>query len=107
MKRIFVLVGIVLLLVLFAWAAGPKSYQVTGPVSDVKEDLITVQKGNEKWEIGRDANTKIKGDLKAGSKVTGHYKITAADVEVKEGAKAEKAGLDETEASSRDLPPRR
>ncbi len=90
MKRIAVLAGIVLLLVSIAWAAGPKAYQVTGPVLDLKEDMITVQKGGEKWEIARDANTKIKGDLKPGAKVTVHYKMTATDIDVKEAPKAEK-----------------
>jgi len=51
-------------------AAGPKTYQVTGPVLEIKGDIIVVQKGKEKWEILRDAATKVKGDLKVGSKVT-------------------------------------
>ena len=32
-------------------AAGPKDYQVTGPVTDLTDDVITVEKGKEKWEI--------------------------------------------------------
>ncbi|HEY1374361.1 MAG TPA: hypothetical protein VGH50_17950 [Candidatus Binatia bacterium] len=71
-----------------AAAAGPKDYQVTGPVLDVNNDVITVQKGSEKWEIGRDKSTKIDGDLKKGSKVTIHYTMTATKVEVKEAAKS-------------------
>ncbi len=71
-----------------AMAAGPKDYQVTGPVLDVKDDVIIVQKGTDKWEIGRDKDTKINGDLKKGSKVTIHYKMTAASVDVKDAAKA-------------------
>ena len=31
--------------------AGPAQYQVTGPVLEVRDDAIVVQKGNEKWEI--------------------------------------------------------
>jgi hypothetical protein len=42
-----------------------------------------VQKGNEKWEIGRDRNTKIQGDLKKGARATIHYKMNATKVEVK------------------------
>jgi hypothetical protein len=69
--------------------AEPKDYQVTGPVLDVKEDIIIVQKGDEKWEIGRDKGTKIKGgDLKKGSRVTVHYKMTASSIDVKDGADA-------------------
>jgi hypothetical protein len=44
-------------------------------------------KGKEKWEIARTADTKIKGELKVGSKVTIEYRMTAATVETKEGGK--------------------
>ncbi|HEY2574523.1 MAG TPA: hypothetical protein VGH65_10645 [Verrucomicrobiaceae bacterium] len=66
-------------------AAGPKSYQVTGPVLAVTDDSVTVQKGDDKWEIARDAKTKITGDLKVGAKVTVEYTMSAATVEVKAG----------------------
>jgi hypothetical protein len=46
---------------------------------------ITVQKGDEKWEIARNGKTKITGDLKVGAKVTIYYRMIAAEVEVKEG----------------------
>jgi len=69
--------------------AGPKSYQVTGPVLEVKDDMIAVQKGKDRWEIGRDSSTKVGGDLKVGAKVTVEYKMTATGIEVKpeKGAK--------------------
>jgi hypothetical protein len=67
-----------------AMAAGPKDYQVTGPVLDVKDDLIVVEKGKEKWEIGRNKDTKVTGELKKGAKVTVHYKMIASSVESKE-----------------------
>jgi len=66
-------------------AADVKSYQVTGPVLDVTPAVITIQKGNDKWEIARDSNTKVTGDLKTGAKVTIHYTMVATDVEVKSG----------------------
>ena len=44
---------------------------------------FSVKKGNDNWEIGRDANTKVKGDLKVGSKVTIYYSMVATEVEVK------------------------
>ncbi len=44
---------------------------------------VTVQKGTEKWQIARDKDTKITGDLKVGSKVTIHYTMKATAVEVK------------------------
>lgn len=68
-----------------ALAAAPKTYQVTGPVVDVTDDTITVQKGNEKWEIARTADTKVTGELKKGEKVTVEYRMTATSVEVKAG----------------------
>lgn len=67
-----------------AVAAGPKDYQVTGPVLDVNDDMIVVEKGKEKWEIGRGKDTKVKGDLKKGSRVTVHYKMTATGIESKD-----------------------
>jgi hypothetical protein len=73
----------VLLSVPLAYAAGPKTYQVTGPVLEVKDDMIAVQKGKDRWEIGRDASTKVTGDLKVGSKVTVEYKMFGTAVEVK------------------------
>jgi hypothetical protein len=73
--------------------AGPKTYQVTGPVLAVTDDIITVQKGDDKWEIARDKNTKVTGQLKVGAKVTIEYTMSAAAVEVKGGdAKPEAKG---------------
>jgi hypothetical protein len=88
MKRLLGLLIASLFLASAAFAAEPKDYQVTGPVLDLKDDIIVVQKGNEKWEIGRDKSTKVNGDLKKGSRVTIHYKMTASSVEVKDSAKA-------------------
>ena len=67
--------------------AGPAQYQVTGPVLEVRDDAIVVQKGNEKWEIARDKATSISGDLKVGAKVTVYYTMQASKVEVKEAPK--------------------
>src|SRR5438270_7786276 len=69
--------------------AGAKTYQVTGPVLEVNDSMITVQKGKDRWELDRDSNTKVNGDVKVGDKVTINYTMTAKDVEVK-AAKAEK-----------------
>ena len=74
--------------------AGPKTYQATGPVLAVTDTSITVQKGDEKWEIVRDGQTKITGELKVGSKVTIEYTMNAVGVEVKGGAAAAKSGGD-------------
>ena len=67
--------------------AGTVQYQVTGPVLEVTDNAIVVQKGNEKWEIARDKATVISGDLKVGSKVTVFYSMQAAKIEVKEAPK--------------------
>ncbi len=75
--------AVVVMLIGVAYAAAPKTYQVTGPVLSVTDDTIVVQKGNDKWELGRTADTKISGDLKVGAKVTIVYRMTATSVEVK------------------------
>ena len=81
-KRSFVAVAM-LLAASSAWA-----YQVTGPVLEVTDTKIVVQKGTEKWELARTPETKVTGDLKVGAKVTIEYSMTAKSVEVK----GEKAG---------------
>lgn len=89
MKITTAVTGIVLLAATTAFAAPAKTYQVTGPVLEAKDDMVVVQKGNEKWQIAKDKDTKVTGDLKAGSKVTIMYTMKATSIEVKE-AKAQK-----------------
>ena len=89
MKKMLVLTCAVFFVAAVAFAAGPKTYQVTGPVLEMTGDVIVVEKGKDKWEIGRDAATKVTGDLKVGSKVTIEYTMKAATVEVKDAKKAE------------------
>ena len=76
--------------------AGAKTYQVTGPVLEVTDTMIAVQKGKDRWEINRDANTKVTGDVKVGDKVTVTYTMAATDVEVKAGKGAKKEGAKPT-----------
>jgi len=84
MKRSTVLFSALMMIAPVALA-----YQVTGPVLEVTDSKIVVEKDKEKWEIARDKNTKVKGDLKKGSRVTVQYNMTATAVEVKDdGAKA-------------------
>src|ERR1044071_5441499 len=64
-------------------SAGTKTYQVTGPVLEMNDSMIAVQKGKDRWEIARDSSTKVNGDLKVGAKVTITYTMSATDVEVK------------------------
>lgn len=79
----FAVLFIVLLLVASVAFAG-KVYQFTGKVLEIKDNVIVVEKGKEKFEMTRDANTRIKGDLKVGAKVTVKYESRATDIEVKE-----------------------
>jgi hypothetical protein len=86
MKRI--IPGVVLVCALCFGAlevqsAPVKDYQVTGPVIELTDTKIVVQKGDEKWEIARTPETKVDGTLKVGSKVTIHYTMSAKNVEVK------------------------
>jgi len=87
MKGLFVVVFAHLFFVSAAVAAGPKTYQVTGPVLDVTDEVIVVEKDKDKWEIARDKGTKINGDLKKGARVTIQYKMSATNVDVKDAAK--------------------
>jgi hypothetical protein len=75
-----------------AFAADAKTYQVTGPVLEVTDSMIAVQKGKDRWEVNRDANTKVTGDLKVGEKVTITYTMSATEVEVKAGKGGKKEG---------------
>ena len=90
MKLTAAVTGIALFAASMAFAGPTKTYQVTGPVLEVKDDMVIVQKGKEKWEIAKDKDTKVTGDLKVGSKVTVMYTMKAATVDVKGDAKAAK-----------------
>ena len=76
--------------------AGAKTYQVTGPVLEVNDSMIAVQKGKDRWEVNRDANTKVTGDVKVGDKVTVTYTMAATEVEVKAAKGAKKEGAKPT-----------
>jgi hypothetical protein len=73
-----------------ARAEATKTYQVTGPVLDLSDSTITVQKGKEKWQLARDKETKSAGDVKVGDKVTIEYTMSAKTIESKGGAKPDK-----------------
>jgi len=91
MKRIFTIAALASLLAVALLAAprmvgAPKTYQVTGPVLDLTNDTIVVQKGSERWEIARNSSTKVTGDLKVGAKVTIQYFMTATAIDAKPAA---------------------
>jgi hypothetical protein len=64
-----------------AFAAGAKTYEVTGTVLETTPTKIVVQKGTERWEIDLDPQTKVKGELKVGAKVTITYTMSAAKID--------------------------
>jgi hypothetical protein len=74
-----------------AVAADANTYQVTGPILELTDTKIVVQKGKDKWEVARNADTKVTGELKVGAKVTIQYGMTAQTVEVKEDKAAKGA----------------
>jgi hypothetical protein len=72
-------------------ASPAKTYQVTGPVLEVRSDMIPVRKGNDRWEIARDSSTSMKGGTpKVGDKVLIEYRMSATSVELKPAAAAAK-----------------
>ena len=86
MKKIILTVSIVAFVSLRLLAGDAKDYQVTGPVLEVKDSYIVVQKGDQKWQIAVDQSTK--GDKpKVGDKVTVYYKMTATEIETKPAKK--------------------
>jgi len=84
MKKVLLFTCAMVLFAAVVFAAGPKSYQVTGPVLEITDDVIIVQKGKDKWELSKSAATSVAGDLKVGAKVTIDYKMTAEKITVKE-----------------------
>ncbi len=81
MKRVLSIAVALVLVASMAFAG--KTYQFTGKVLEVKDNTIVVDKNGEKFEMTKDANTKVKGDLKVGAKVTVKYESRAAEIEVK------------------------
>ena len=63
--------------------AEAKTFQVTGPVLEIKDDVIVVEKGKEKWELNKGTAKVEGGELKVGAKVTIMYTMTAQSIEVK------------------------
>ncbi len=94
------------------FAASPASYQVTGPIVEVNDSMITVMKGKEKFEVARDSSTKVTGDLKVGEKVTIMYTMTAKEIEAKPAktdkpAKTEKPAKTDKAAASPSASPKK
>ena len=67
------------------------SYQVTGPITKLTNDMITIEKDGKPWEIARTATTKVPADVKVGTKYTVYYTMTATNVELPKSATKGKA----------------
>jgi hypothetical protein len=84
MKRAIVVIGILLIVVAFAFARPARNdYQWTGNVVEVDNDHLIVQKGDEKWEFAHDKTTKMASAPKVGAKVTVYYVMKATKIEAK------------------------
>jgi hypothetical protein len=87
MKRIGLVAGIFDIDRFFAIARAPKTINYQAGFG-IRWRHITVQKGNEKWEIAFDKDVKVTGgEIKKGAKVTVHYTMKAAAVDIKEAPK--------------------
>lgn len=63
--------------------AAQEQYQMTGPVLQVDDTKIVIEKEGVSREFAREASTKITGDLKVGGKATVYYKLVAVSAEAK------------------------
>jgi hypothetical protein len=68
-----------------SFGAGAKTYQVTGTILESTPTMITVQKGDDRWEIDIDPQTKVSGKLEVGSTVTISYVMSASKVDADTG----------------------
>jgi len=59
------------------FAADASTYQVTGPVVEIRDDFIVLQKGKEHWAIARDLDTRGGADISIGDTVTVQYTMNA------------------------------
>jgi hypothetical protein len=85
MKRPLAIIALMLLA-----SPAAMAYQVTGPVLEVTDTKIVVEKDKEKWEIARDKTTKVNGALKKGARVTVQYRMTATRIDVRDDPSASK-----------------
>jgi hypothetical protein len=62
-------------------SAEPKTVRVTGMLAELRDDLIVIEKGKERWEILRTPGTAVKGELRKGGRVSIEVRMSAASVE--------------------------
>ncbi len=103
-NTVFSLIAAISLALSTGALAGVNDYQVTGPILEVNDSMIAVQKGKDRWEIARDSNTKASGEMKVGDKVTIHYTMTATNIEVKAGKASKGKKKDEAKSAASPSP---
>ena len=64
-------------LVLVLISAGASAYQVTGPVVEVTNTKIVIQKNNEYYEISRNRDTRGDFNVSVGDQVTVQYRMSS------------------------------
>lgn len=84
LRSIFVLVG---LLMALSVNAATRAVVISGPVTEVRDDVIVIQKGKQQWEIARGAATKVRGELRKGALVTIEVYLSAGTIDVREEKK--------------------
>lgn len=82
MKRLLACLACLLVLAP-AWSA-TKAVVITGPVTELRDDVVVIQKGKQQWEIARSAATQITGELRKGALVTIEVYMSAGAIEVRE-----------------------
>jgi hypothetical protein len=99
MKK-FLLPLLLIVIAAGARAEAAKGYQVTGPVVALTDSVITVMKGDEKWEIAR-GSAKVEGALAVGSRVTIYYRMVADSIEVKKAPAVDAGSKEAAKSTSR------
>jgi len=77
--------AVLLVIALMSTAPLAMASKVTGSVLEVTDAQVVVKKGKDKWEIARNADTAVEGELKKGARVTVEYNMTATSIAVKDG----------------------
>ncbi|HDQ04670.1 MAG TPA: hypothetical protein ENN23_08955 [Deltaproteobacteria bacterium] len=81
MKKIIIVLCLVFLVAVVAYAQGPKGTRsVTGEIVEMTAEKIVIDRGKTQWLIERNAGTNITGNVKVGSRVKVDYKMVATDV---------------------------
>lgn len=81
MKKLILTLAAATIMSVQLMAADAKSYQVTGPILEITDGYVVVQKGDDKWQIACDKA--MLGGAKVGDKVTIKYQMIAKSVEAK------------------------